>query len=135
LLQHREWEFLALWQDLVIILLLLIKVWVDQAQLVVRRGIVQLVLVVLTVQVDHVRLELVHLDLVAVTKAIVLVVKLVLQQLLVLSHLLVDQVLVVVAAVVLLLVLSVRVDQDLLLRLESPREQSAKSLNRELHRA
>ena len=135
MLQRRAWEFLVRWQDRVITHSLLIKVWVDQAQLVVRRGIVQLVLAVLAVQVDLVRLELVHLDLVAVTKVIVLVVKLVLQQLLVLSHLLVDQVLVVVVAVELLLVRLVRVDQDLLLRLESPREQSAKSSNRELHRA
>jgi hypothetical protein len=126
LLLHRAWEFLAQWHDLETILSLLTKAWVDQVNLVLVQVellvqlvqvvhqdqaelLVQLVLAELLVQVDLLHVQVVH--------PVVLQAEL---QVLVLQE---DvQVLVAVVAVAVQLVLSVRVDQEVHLRLESQRE-------------
>jgi hypothetical protein len=125
LLQLRAWEFLDQWQDLETILSLPTRAWVDQVNLVlVQVDHAQLVLVAQVVQAElHVQLVLEELlvlvDLlhVQVAHPVVLQVEL---QVLVLQ--VVAQVLVAVVAVAVQLVLSVRVDQEVHLRLESQRE-------------
>jgi hypothetical protein len=125
LLQLRAWEFLAQWQDLEIILSLLTKAWVDQVNLVlVQVDHVQLVLVAQAVQVEllvqlvleelRVQVDLLHVQVVHPVVLQVVLQDLVLQ--------VVVQVLVAVVEVAVQLVLSVRVDQEVHLRLESQRE-------------
>jgi hypothetical protein len=126
LLQHRAWEFLAQWHDLETILSLQTKAWVDQVNLVLVQVelLVQLVLVVHQDQAEllvqlvlvelHVQVDLLHVQ---VVHPVVLQAEL---QVLVLQE--VVQVLVAAVAVAVQLVLSVRVDQEVHLRLESRRE-------------
>jgi hypothetical protein len=125
LLRLKEWEFLAQWQDLETILSLLTKAWADQVNLaLVQVGLVQLVLVAQSVQVELlVQLVLadllVQVDLLLVQVVHRVVPQQVLQDLVLQA---VVQVLVVVVAVAVRLVLSVRADQEVHLRLESQRE-------------
>jgi hypothetical protein len=125
LLRLKEWEFLAQWHDLETILSLQTKAWVDQVNLVLVQVelLVQLVLVVHQDQAEllvqlvlvelHVQVDLLHVQ---VVHPVVLQAEL---QVLVLRE--VVQVLVAAVAVAVQLVLSVRVDQEVHLRLESQR--------------
>jgi hypothetical protein len=123
LLLLRVWVFLARWQDLAIILSHLTKAWVDLVNLV-QVGHVRLALVahlvrvvhlVLLVLVDlHAQVDLLHVRVVHLLELQVVPQVLVLRE--------VVQVLVVVVAVAAQLVLLVRVDQEVLQRLESQRE-------------
>ena len=125
MLRLKEWEFLAQWQDLETIHSLLTRAWVDQVNLaLVQVDLVQQVLVAHLVQVELL-VQLVLADLlVQVDLLLVQVVhQVVLQQVLqVLVLQVVVQVLVVEVAVEVQLVLSVRVAQEVHLRLESQRE-------------
>jgi hypothetical protein len=126
LLQHRAWEFLAQWQDLETILSQAIRAWVEQVNLVLVQveHLVQLVQVALQDQVELlvqqvlaellVQVDLLHVQVVHPAGLQAELQVLVLQE---------DvQVLVAVVAVAVQLVLSVRVDQEVHLRLESQRE-------------
>jgi hypothetical protein len=123
LLLLRVWVFLARWQDLAIILSHLTKAWVDLVNLVqvghvlleLVAHLVQVVHLVLLVLVDlHVQVDLLHVRVVHLLELQVVPQVLVLRE--------VVQVLVVVVAVAAQLVLLVRVDQEVLQRLESQRE-------------
>jgi hypothetical protein len=124
LLLLRVWVFLARWQDLAIILSHLTKAWVDLVNLVqvghvrlalVAAHLVQVVHLVLLVLVDlHAQVDLLHVRVVHLLELQVVPQVLVLRE--------VVQVLVVVVAVAAQLVLLVRVDQEVLQRLESQRE-------------
>jgi hypothetical protein len=123
LLLLRVWVFLARWQDLAIILSHLTKAWVDLVNLVqvghvlleLVAHLVQVVHLVLLVLVDlHAQVDLLHVRVVHLLELQVVPQVLVLRE--------VVQVLVVVVAVAAQLVLLVRVDQEVLQRLESQRE-------------
>jgi hypothetical protein len=121
---HKEWVFLARWQDLATILLQQTKVCLDLVNQAVQVDLVQLVPVALHVQVDHLDLLVLVELLVQVDLLLVLAEHLVVHQLehLVLVLLEVVQVLAVAVAAVALLELSVRVAHAAHRRLESLRE-------------
>jgi hypothetical protein len=126
LLLHRAWEFLARWQDRETILSQAIRAWVEQVNLVLVQveHLVQLVQVVLQDQADllvqQVLAELlVQVDLLHVQVVHPVGLQAELQVLALQEDV---QVLVAVVAVAVQLVLSVRVDQEVHLRLESRRE-------------
>jgi hypothetical protein len=121
---HKEWVFLARWQDLATILLQQTKVCLDLVNQTVLVDLVQLVQVALHVQVDHLDLLVLVELLVQVDLLLVLAEHLVVHQL---EHLVlvlreVVLVLVVAVAAVAQRELSVRVAHAAHQRLESLRE-------------